>query len=128
MDTHETLEKQLDDVRRLAHETAIRADERWASHLRALGIQTLELERRLDHLNGEAARFLASREETASQLRREIEQGDKTLMRELVLLREMFATHISRQEGANKGLQLAWGVFLAILMATISIISIWVTK
>ena len=49
--------KEVEEVKRLVIVADVRAEERWEAYHRALNLQAAEVERRLEHLNGEAERI-----------------------------------------------------------------------
>jgi hypothetical protein len=123
-----TLVRELEEVRRVALVAAAKADERWVAYLRALDLQTNETARRLEHLNGEAARIAEERQVVTAQMRREMELGFGVAHRDTSSVREALATFIAEQRGVNKGMNLIWTIVVATLTISIAAVGVWISS
>ena len=121
-----SLVKEIGEIKRLVIVADVKAEERWTAYHRALTLQALEIERRLEHLNGEAARITKERTLLTDQIRREMETGFLAAGRDTTNVRETLLAFMSEQRGINKGLSLSWTIFVAVITLLIAGFGLWV--
>ena len=117
--------REIEEVKRLVIVADIKAEERWEAYHRALALQSVEIERRLEHLNGEAERIAAERAQITTQVRREMEHGFLASHQEVASVRETLGSFMAEQRGVNKGIALIWTIFVAIVTIILASAGLW---
>ena len=122
-----SLIKELGEVKRLVTIADARAAERWDASQRALTLQAGEIDRRLEHLNGEAARIAEERVSLTLQMRREMEAGFRASTTDINNVREILSSFMAEQRGINKGMNLIWTIIVATLTVAIAAVGVWIS-
>jgi hypothetical protein len=123
-----SLMREVEEVKRVAVVATAKSEERWAAYLRALDLQTVEIQRRLEHLNGEASRIAEERQVVTAQMRREMEIGFGVAHNDTISVRETLVAFMAEQRGVNKGMNLIWTIIVATLTVAIATVGVWVSS